>query len=603
MSGNIAPSRESSLTHLDRQDSSSMTWVSGPEGQTKIGCQVDSLPIETLREIIHLALSATSRDGETCPWTTQVMAVCRYWRSVVTNNPFFWTGIDLSRTSEFIVLCLQRSANAPHINLFFGPPGWRSQPEVQLSESALASIISPHYSRIVRVRLHLQDHIAACRALPLLKARLPRLSSMFLQYNPSIKANPEMLALHLNPHHLPSLRSISLSNMTVDWTGVPISQLTSLELNCVDLQRADDPLAELLDLLEAAASLQSFSYSCQEGALSEVDTASEDGALGEDDSDTADRLVSLPHIQRFSLTGMSVDIPRVLTHIKIPSDAQLLLDVPGVCDEYMDEGCSKLPPLLCGILPPRSPNLPCLGDARHLMVWVRYDIYVIADTRDTPLWQVRPWRRNPEYKWSWPPSIIHGGMVPTAVTPEPAFCITHADGLDDLTLDPLLEELCVTFPPTVETLVVRGVVGRSFLVDTECWASTLRAFPGLQELDIVAEDCNVAPFPDALWEWTDPPCLHLRTLFLRFDLHCATGEKTLSDLCSALQHRADHGLRLKVLTLFLESEPDRRIFHANSTEPPYNSPFLHQLPHRFRETQAKLESLVDVFTVQLRVVN
>ena len=558
--------------------------------------QIDSLPFENLREIVHLALSATSLDGETSAWITKIMGVCRHWRDLIVNDPLLWTGIDLSGGPDFINLCLARSANAPHINLIYGAPKGplATQSTARLSKSALRSIFSPHYSRIMHVRLYFQDHTVARRTIPLLKARLPQLSSISIRilWDPSM-ADSDIPSLHLVARRLPRLRSISLLNVTVDWAGIPISQLTSLELYCITPNDTDDgSLTELLNLLESATSLEHFTYEFDRQASFEDDAAA--------------RLVSLPHIRRFSLTGFGEGMAHILSHIHIPSDAQLFLCV----DEFDEEDEDDLR-LVSSVLPPRSTHLPCLVDARYLLVWVELgNIHIIADTKSTPLWQARPWRHNPEYKWSWPPSIVNGGKT-TTVKPEPAFSMTHwgaGEATEDWILDQLLEELAATFPPTVETLVVRGYVSQSSLFDTSRWRDTLGAFPCLRELDIVAEDCDVSRFPRSLYDrsfgmGTDqsPPCPHLRSLFLRFNLYNTAGKQTLRDLCAALKQRADQGLRLEALSLFLEPEPGLPLRLYRVPEGPNDPYFVHQLPGRLRGTQRQLESLVDVFTLQLRI--
>jgi len=531
---------------------------------------VNSLPNEILVEVFHIATAM--RDS--VAWTTKVMGVCRYWRDLFARTPLLWSTIDLSKQPEFIDLCLARSDDTA-IRLYLRMQLSRHGVPIGIDYPAIASLLAPHHPRISYVDLyvnrsypnhHSEDSQALLRTL---EAPLPGLMSM------ALTAGPEC-SLKLTQNHLPHLRNLSLSGLTIAWTSLPLPNLTSLRLS--DVAHPDDRhhgcLASLLDVLEACDGLERFTYEQWEAVAGIQPVAT-------------DRVVSLPCMQHFFISGLPRDISEILAHLSLPRGARLsveLLDLQA--GEITD---FEHLPVLDAVLPCDVTRLPTLRDVRHVMVRFEHlKLTVHADEDRSKFWESQAWKAS---GCKPPPGPDAAEDVPVI----PSLCMVyHLPGseFDDYLLPSVMCELSSFFPSTLETLLIRGVMD---VVDTETWTQLLTAFPDLEHLEIMSEACDMKSFPQAL-EPTPAvtPCPRLRKLALRYEPNEEDGgRKLLTSLYTVLQKRDAAQTPLESLSLQVEPVADDTAFTPSGV--------IGRLPSDFDDIQADLESMVDSLEVMLLI--
>ncbi|KAH9911709.1 uncharacterized protein B0H18DRAFT_1128213 [Fomitopsis serialis] len=396
---------------------------------------LNMLPNEIFVSIIRHAVSGE----DTMAWITRTMGVCRHWRETIIRTPLLWTDIRLSGNMQFSALCLTRSSGAT-INWYVSEAHVRPPPLDWYS--ATGSLLALHHTRIKHMRIYLEATITPLVQLywQLSTIALPVLVSMDLTAVAG-------LSTQWIPSYLPSLRRLSLHRLSVDVTHLPLSQLTSLDLNNVDLPSRS--LASLLDVLKACTSLQRFVYEdTDDMPINELPVA-------------ADNRVSLPHIRHFCITATSAHTSSLLVHILLAKQTRVVL-YPNDFHPPQDENHI---PVLNTFLPRDSAYWPAMKDLTHIMVWwyARDGLTIYADHETTEFWELRPWRSL---------DYVNLGTDTDELSPVPALVIEHLQidwPYPSCTAEPLravVEELGDFFPVSAKTFVLRGYAEE---IPTETW--------------------------------------------------------------------------------------------------------------------------------------
>ena len=532
---------------------------------------VNMLPNEIFVEILRLAVTGIELDGMT--WMASAMGTCRHWRELIVNTPTLWSDIELSKNLHFVELCVTRSdATNISVHLPMQPP---NELPVTIDFLPALSLLAPHHRRIACLDLCLTPESTDWTAnlsqslSSTLEAALPALVSLSLTTRPGFH-------LRLQGNHLPSLRNLSLTSVTVEWTCLQqLSRLTSLTLN--DTTHPNDcrgPLASLLDLLEACVWLESFIY--------------ERWKIFHGQAIPNDRIVSLPRMRHFYISGLPTDIIQVTSRISLPREAHLSLES---FDLHTDAAPSNEFPVLWAVLPRDTTRLPVLADVRHVMVWFeRYKLLVHADAHRSTFWDSYA-SKSSNCKVA--PSAPHSPESDAPVIP--SLCIVYrlsGAESDDYVLANAARELGALFPPTVETLVLRGAMD---VVRTTVWARVLAAFPRMSHLELGAIECDIKTFPPALALTPGgPPCPRLRKLVLRYEPNEEDGgRQMLSELYEVLRMRDGAGCRLESLSIQVEPLGDDMLFMPSDV--------VSRLPPDLEEIERNLESVVGSLEIMLLI--
>ncbi|KZT64597.1 hypothetical protein DAEQUDRAFT_769583 [Daedalea quercina L-15889] len=529
---------------------------------------LNMLPNELFITILRLAANDEGLDQDGITWIIKTTGVCRLWRDVVVNTPLLWKEIELSRNLHFVELSLARS-DFVSINIRLPMQFSDGRTQSQIDFSSIARLLVPRHQRISHMDLSIEtDDLTpdSRRALSsLLEAPLSSLVSLCLTTSPSFR-------LTLRQGHLPSLRSLSLTSVTIDWTILRLlPYLTSLTLR--NITNPDDGRAgsvvSLLDLLESCSSLESFTYESRKTA-SEVEIP-------------AHRLVSLPQMRRFHLSGFPADILKVTPHLSLPRHAHLSLEL---FDLKTAEALDNQFPVFLAVLPRDTTYLPALRDVRHVMVWFEdAKVIVYADEQRTKFWDSRA-SKSSEY-----------GLGPEGeeASVMPSLCMIYrlsGSESDEYVLENVVRELSTFFPSSVETLILRGFVN---IVEPEIWARMLAAFPNIEHLELIAVECDMKSFPPALTPTpTTVPCSRLRTLVLRYEPNEKDGgRKMLEELCTVLRRRDEARCRLESLSIQVEPITDETLYTPSDV--------VNRLPAELAEIEQRLMSVVDSLEIMLLV--
>ncbi|KAM5545800.1 hypothetical protein V8D89_000838 [Ganoderma adspersum] len=78
--------------------------------------------VQIFREVYRLVRKEASRDQWATNWSSPYQLVCRSWRDVIRSTPSFWGfEIRVSRSPEWLEVCLERCAGSPAVVFAFTP--------------------------------------------------------------------------------------------------------------------------------------------------------------------------------------------------------------------------------------------------------------------------------------------------------------------------------------------------------------------------------------------------------------------------------------------------------------------------------------------------
>ncbi|KAH9925215.1 uncharacterized protein B0H18DRAFT_381051 [Fomitopsis serialis] len=516
---------------------------------------ITRIPTELFVEILRLA-----SPPHDVTWIATAMGVCRYWRDIIAATPLLWCAFTLLQNVRFMELCLARSNNTPISMDFRTDERFRRGPENNLSQ--VVELMGSHISRLIRVDLRI-DHLTSAkepaigRLLRSLESSLPRLTFMSL----AVKAGFGLRvtagrSLSFHGESLPAIRTIILSGVHISLNSVHIPHLTKLELHDIrhtDPDREDEFLSSLLDLLERCVQLNEFKFTFERRIRRR--------ALVEQVVE-ASRIVSLPQMGLFALSGLCTDIASVMMHLSLPRRAALLLDATdGIVGTA---GSGSRTPILEAVLPLHSTHSVALEKVHLARIFQRCDsLHISAKAVGT-----------------------YGG--------EPTLRATYPLDRQSRLLRDAMLELSSFLPSSLRTLIIHGT---AVLITSQDWRLSLSAFPQLKHLKIYdwsasRDNFHFASALEPRPSRTAVPCKRLRRVVLNYAPKTVDG--TLSvfmNIQGALQKRAEVGSRLPELHVELRARVGNTGISQSSVNDALRS------SEAFNELQRSLASVVGTVTI------
>ena len=510
-------------------------WVAGQvrELQQHLSCLLSlhnstlplhDLPTEIFENICRLASAGLAGRQ----WLVEAVGVCRHWRDIILGSPLLWNDIDLAMDAP-IKHYLVRSKDAPlrvHI------PSREMFAKKRKQIIATCPLLVPHHPRIKQVDLALHSSLIDGGVVQrMVQASLPALTTM------TISSDADF-SLQLTKGHLPKLRNLSLSGVTLRWSSWTLPDLVSMTLENVTHHRDHDrdrgQLDSLLDALDACSSLESFRYEYVRSV--EPKTTPENQT----------RVVSLSRMRVFTVKAPLANTAAVLAHVALPRDARVYIKMGGLKTVQHPDSS-----VLATVLSPGPTGLPILTHARHLTLWLNGDLAVWADEH---------------YRFWGMESTSEGCIV---ASPDLTLRIRSPtlDTEGDM-FHSAIREIGGIFSSSIESLILKGPL---HLADAETWSRILAAFPHLHHLDLHSPMSGLKGLLMALKPSAGiAPCACLRELYLEHPSQPAerssdsNGAVTsdlelLYKLRDTLQERGEANSRLEYLYIDLRPQ-----IHSNS---------------------------------------
>lgn len=256
---------------------------------------IANLPYETITSIFELIVVEASDSITLVPITH----VSQYWRQAAIEYPALWGYITGSTTS---IELQSRSKDTP---LF-----------VQVSQGDLLNprALKSAFATFLLLNAHRVRHISvdspawAIGAIARLLHTPPNLEGLQLRNSSFIvSATVTQLLNGQNSH----LRELKLHALDIDWNGLGLSQLTSLEISSIH--------AEISDLLPALSQMQNlqhlFLFHCEQS----INAATY--------IHHSDNIVYLPRLRRLRFRGSSNSCLPMFSHLDFPSSTSIELDI------------------------------------------------------------------------------------------------------------------------------------------------------------------------------------------------------------------------------------------------------------------------------------
>ncbi|KAI0330905.1 hypothetical protein GY45DRAFT_680779 [Cubamyces sp. BRFM 1775] len=288
------------------------------KGRLNTMTTIARLPPELLSEVFLYVAKAAYEDPRASynryyhssifyAWVS-VTHVCRNWRAIALNTPRLWGHVVVSKKSVVDEM-LARSKKAP---LFVSAHVISPEDE----RSKLLKSIGQDASRLQELRLSgpvrvLQDVLRQFTEPSPALERLIVSESVPPQYWASDTSAPSMFqAQH------PSLRYLELSRLIFSWTNSLLSSSGVTHLKLVGRLDSQSMLGTFEHLLSAIEQMPRLEVLDLEDAIPRLP----------DDTKTLptpQRTLSLPRLQRLSLSGNSLDCGNLLNHLSFPSGTRL----------------------------------------------------------------------------------------------------------------------------------------------------------------------------------------------------------------------------------------------------------------------------------------
>ena len=257
--------------------------------------------VKILREVYALILRDSPHSEWRTNWTSPYQLVCRCWRDVIHSTPWFWSqGIMVSRSPEWLELCLARCAGSPATIYGFSPH----------SPSATFATLG-HYAPSIGA-CHIQsDSETSCSdgLSSLLSASMPSLETLSISaYEDAVDA-----VVSVTPDLLPRLTTLNLAHCPAPRDTTVYASLRNLTLHQSPWQ------ISYADFLEAIGQ-------CNELESLHLDAVLLDQFLGAVTGSTVSRPrrrtpVVLPRLREAGLCGMREVIIDLLGTLHAPSFA------------------------------------------------------------------------------------------------------------------------------------------------------------------------------------------------------------------------------------------------------------------------------------------
>ncbi|KAL1943488.1 hypothetical protein VTO73DRAFT_3933 [Trametes versicolor] len=228
----------------------SMCHVSDHKLQSE-GGSIHRLPNELLVYDFEL-----HKSGATRRWPS-LTAVCCFWRELALATPPLWNTVEVYKTTHWLELSLVRSLDTP-LQLVF-----------HYLDTTCAAVpkILPHAHRIRVLILPALDVPSPgsyhsvdpdiTPFLPLLNTPMPALKTLVAYVKRSIRYDPpDLPQFEIFTTHLPSLRTLRISRVSVPWSTGLLSGLSTLDLRACAISGTSPSPDQFLDVLECCTALE-----------------------------------------------------------------------------------------------------------------------------------------------------------------------------------------------------------------------------------------------------------------------------------------------------------------------------------------------------------
>ncbi|GBE86086.1 hypothetical protein SCP_0806100 [Sparassis crispa] len=267
-----------------------------------------TLSAELLAGIFHLL----SVDCGYMEWI-RVLEVCRRWRTVGLGVSALWTDIHVAKNLPFVNFCLKNSGDML-VNIF-------SEEDDAVSDLAgVINSISAIGLRIRSLRWESSDLETLVQSLDF---DMPRLTQLALGAESGRRPDKKFF---WNPRsdQYPSLCSLSLAAVDIQWSYPPFSSLVNLRL--ARLTRPDT-VDEFLDFLQISPALETLHVDYS--APSVVENLQIMDWVGEEpDIPPPTRTLSLLKLRRLHLGDTTFNVKWLLSHMSIPTGTTLSFTYP-----------------------------------------------------------------------------------------------------------------------------------------------------------------------------------------------------------------------------------------------------------------------------------
>ncbi|KAI0370789.1 hypothetical protein BV20DRAFT_1071730, partial [Pilatotrama ljubarskyi] len=279
----------------------------------------------------------------------RITAVCRHWRTTIIDHSCFWRFVVVFRRPGWLQLTLQRSRDT----------SIRIVVRDALTFTAFLQGVLPHRNRIEFLELRI-DHrdrfAAAARITPLLDAHLLSLKGLVIKicggaFEPILPQDYKTCLLH--PAQYPCLFQLDLLAVTVPWTPLLLSQLTTLSLFDCRISQAQMPAHEVFDVLRHGRRLKSIRlWNFLSGACSDYPSG----------SSTA---IVLPDLQSLTVQDTALWIGHFVARVQLPSTGQIHLDGRAAMD-----GNWHNPSTYQALLSSQLTDLPALSSVTTVSLYI-----------------------------------------------------------------------------------------------------------------------------------------------------------------------------------------------------------------------------------------
>jgi hypothetical protein len=270
---------------------------------------ISSLPTEIITDIILLA--GAKRDGFTLNWL-KVAHVCRQWRDIALNQPFFWSHIDFTNlTLTGLVEMLSRAKEAPlHIEARVVSHGWDDA-----RYSAFDKELQAHVSHIRH--LDINGSFGTC---PLLWTTLQR--TLVASPAPILEhlslSNPFPCGMLFLPNNVfegttPSLSFLQLYNIEISWKSPLLRGLRYLKI----YELNNDNKLSVTDWLDALEEMPHLNE-----LVLHTTSPLPDGFTFPSD---IKRTTTLPALTHLDLSSAAWACALALAHLSLPALTSLVL--------------------------------------------------------------------------------------------------------------------------------------------------------------------------------------------------------------------------------------------------------------------------------------
>ncbi|KAI0754291.1 hypothetical protein C8Q80DRAFT_358765 [Daedaleopsis nitida] len=251
-----------------------------PREVLELHATIHDLPLELLADIISIVVVAASDSDRTV--STRLLPlrlVCRDWNALACSTASLWTNIHASLTVplEWLLLCLERSGQAPLDILFFYLP----QEMVEGLVPLLSQPVHLHRIRILRI-----EWTDACPALlALYHLAMPSLERLEM----SILLWPSQHE-HSIPMSFPRLHTLKLAGVSILKDPAIYTHLRSLALHHFCCPNHQLTLTDLIAVLKAIHRLETLD-------LSEFSPCN----ISASELRDADASVRLPYLRKYTI--------------------------------------------------------------------------------------------------------------------------------------------------------------------------------------------------------------------------------------------------------------------------------------------------------------